>query len=142
MGTRASTVLDSRDIASLAARISVEDLPQTVAASSSLKFSVLIENTGTGLWLVGPAERAGSVMIGLKLMDERGSVVFERHGTPPLPYAIAPGEKIALTVSMDMPATTGNYTLKLDMVAQHVCWFESVGSSAFHANITVAEHKL
>jgi hypothetical protein len=94
-----------------------------------MKATLQVENAGDTLWLVGSAERAGSVMLGARLSDEQGSVVWERHGTPPLPRPLAPGERVNLQFEMNAPRAPGLYALKLDLVAQHVCWFEERGSS-------------
>jgi hypothetical protein len=88
-----------------------------------------VENAGDTLWLTGAAERAGSCMLGARVSDERGAVVWERHGTPPLPRPLAPGERVSLRFELNAPRAPGIYTLKLDLVAQHVCWFEERGSA-------------
>jgi 2-polyprenyl-3-methyl-5-hydroxy-6-metoxy-1,4-benzoquinol methylase/glycosyltransferase involved in cell wall biosynthesis len=129
-GLRASTVPDSRGPSRPAARVSfAEEWPDEVKPGALTKATLQVENTGDTLWLVGSAERAGSVMLGAKLTDERGAVVWERHGTPPLPRSLAPGEAVGLRFEMNAPRAPGLYTLKLDLVAQHVCWFEERGSS-------------
>jgi SAM-dependent methyltransferase/glycosyltransferase involved in cell wall biosynthesis len=129
-GRRASTVPDSREPSRPAARMSfTEALPREVAPGASMKATLHVENAGDTLWLVGAAERAGSCMLGARLTDESGAVVWERHGTPPLPRALAPGERVRLQFEMPAPRAPGLYTLKLDLVAQHVCWFEERGSS-------------
>jgi len=128
-GRPASSVLTSLQASALQAELTIDQLPSEVESGSVLRFSLLIKNTGNGLWLVGPAERAGSVMLGLRLLDRAGLSVSERHGTPPLPHAIAAGESVKLRVELRMPSRPGEYTLKIDMVAQHVCWFEDNGST-------------
>jgi hypothetical protein len=68
-------------------------------------------------------------MLGVRVYDETGALVSERHGTPPLPRALAPGESASLKFELRAPHASGLYTLKLDVVAQHVCWFEERGST-------------
>jgi 2-polyprenyl-3-methyl-5-hydroxy-6-metoxy-1,4-benzoquinol methylase/glycosyltransferase involved in cell wall biosynthesis len=129
-GRRASAVPDSREPSRPAARMSfTEALPREVAPGAPMKATLQVENAGDTLWLVGSAERAGSCMLGARLTDESGAIVWERHGTPPLPRALAPGERVGLQFEMPAPRASGLYTLKLDLVAQHVCWFEERGSS-------------
>ncbi|HZT60531.1 MAG TPA: methyltransferase domain-containing protein [Pyrinomonadaceae bacterium] len=129
-GQRASSVPDSRRPVSPAARMSfAEAWPEEVAPGALLKATLVVENVGDTLWLVGPAERAGSCMIGVRLFDESGALARERHGTPPLPRAVAPGESVRLRFELRAPRAPGLYTLKLDVVAQHVCWFEERGST-------------
>lgn len=128
-GRPASSVPDSREPGAPAARMSFRGgWPREVAAGSKTAAVLDVENTGDTLWLVGAAERAGSVMLGARLYDESGALVWERHGTPPLPRALAPGESASLGFELRAPHAPGLYTLKLDVVAQHVCWFEERGS--------------
>jgi len=130
VGQRASAVPDSRFPSAPRAGLSfAEGLPLEAPANGLMKGTLLVENTGDTLWLVGPAERAGSVMVGAKVFDDAGVLVVERHGTPALQRALAPGESARLAFELQAPRTPGHYTLKLDMVAQHVCWFEERGST-------------
>jgi 2-polyprenyl-3-methyl-5-hydroxy-6-metoxy-1,4-benzoquinol methylase/glycosyltransferase involved in cell wall biosynthesis len=126
-GSEASTVADSTRPEGLRAAISIEPVAATVGPGTLIETEVSIENTGTALWLVGRADRKGSVMLGLRLYEEHGSLMWERHGTPPLPRALAPGEKVTLPMNFKAPFSQGTYTLKVDMVSQHVRWFEGEG---------------
>ncbi|HWW77104.1 MAG TPA: methyltransferase domain-containing protein, partial [Pyrinomonadaceae bacterium] len=128
-GRPASAVPDSRNPSAPAARMSFpEGWPDEVEGGVVTTRTLLVENAGDTLWLVGPAERAGSCMLGVRLYDEAGALVSERHGTPPLPRALAPGEAASVRFELKAPQLPGLYTLKLDVVAQHVCWFEQRGS--------------
>jgi 2-polyprenyl-3-methyl-5-hydroxy-6-metoxy-1,4-benzoquinol methylase/glycosyltransferase involved in cell wall biosynthesis len=129
-GQPASSVPDSRKPSRPSARMTFpEGWPREVERGSTTKTTLLVENTGDTLWLVGAAERAGSCMLGLRLFDEAGALVSERHGTPALPRSLAPGESATVRFKLKAPHATGLYTLKLDVVAQHVCWFEERGSA-------------
>ncbi|HEX8137888.1 MAG TPA: methyltransferase domain-containing protein [Pyrinomonadaceae bacterium] len=126
----AQHVPDSREAAGLRARLTlVEPWEQQAAPGASLKLRLAIENTGEALWLTGPAELKGSVMLALKIMDGSGGLVFESHGEPPIGRALARGESVRLALEIKAPLLRGQYTLKLDLVAQHVCWFEQCGSA-------------
>jgi hypothetical protein len=115
-----------------------EDWPPSVAPGSKTTARLLIENVGDTLWLTGPAERAGSCMLGVRVYDEAGALVAERHGTPPLPRALAPGESVTVKFELKAPHAHGLYTLKLDMVAQHICWFEERGSMPLKVQFRVS----
>lgn len=129
-GVRASGVHDSRNPSQPRALMSfAETWPDEVKPGDLMKAPLQVENAGDTLWLTGAAERAGSCMLGARVSDERGTVVWERHGTPPLPRPLAPDERVVLNFEMTAPRTPGLYTLKLDLVAQHVCWFEERGST-------------
>ncbi len=67
-------------------------------------------------------------MPGVRIIDEKGTIIKEFHGQPPLPRAVAPGETVQLRFALEVPHLEGSYKLKLDLVDQHICWFEDVGS--------------
>jgi glycosyltransferase involved in cell wall biosynthesis/SAM-dependent methyltransferase len=140
MGRRASSVPDSRAPSRPHAVMSfAESWPEEVRPGDLLKASLHVENAGDTLWLTGAAERAGSVMLGARISDERGAVVWERHGTPPLPRPLAPGAGVTLQFVLTAPRAPGLYALKLDLVAQHVCWFEERGSTPLVVKFRVRE---
>jgi len=128
----AADVPDSRAPGKLAAHIElVNEFSKTAVANSELSVRLRIENTGDTVWLTGPAQRKGAVMLGVLLLDETGAVLSERHGEPPLPRAIGAGEVVETVISFRAPAAPGSYRLKVDLVAQHVAWFEQHGSEPF-----------
>ena len=102
---------------------------------------VSITNTGDTLWLTGQTVRAGIVMPGVKIIDETGEVISERHGHPLLPRAIPPGQTIVLDVECYAPDKPGSYTVRIDLVAQHVCWFAERGSEPLAFNLKVEANK-
>jgi 2-polyprenyl-3-methyl-5-hydroxy-6-metoxy-1,4-benzoquinol methylase/glycosyltransferase involved in cell wall biosynthesis len=128
-GARASTVPDSRSPNLLRARFRLlAALPERVAPGELLTVPLAIENAGDTLWLAGQTVRAGIVMPAVRVFDETGALVSEFHGEPLLPRAVAPGEVVKIKIEYAAPRRAGSYTLKLDLVDQHVCWFEQRGS--------------
>jgi hypothetical protein len=120
---------DSRRAEGLGARLTLTGpWPSHIAPGALIRASLRIENVGRSVWLVGPAELKGAVMPGVKVVDARGEVIFESHGAPPLPRAMLPRESADLLFEVSAPRSPGTYWLKIDLVAQHVCWFEQVGS--------------
>ena len=67
-------------------------------------------------------------MPGVRIIDDRGQIIAELHGHPMLPHAIPPGQIVAVDIQFAAPATPGMYTVKIDLVDQHICWFEERGS--------------
>ncbi len=134
----ASSVPDSRDPRMLRAEFSVEEpLTRRITAGEKMSVSLSIRNAGDTLWLNGQTVRAGVVMPGVKVFDARGQIVSESHGHPMLPRAIAPGQTIALQVPCPLPAAPGSYTVKIDLVDQHICWFEERGSAPLEFAVEV-----
>ncbi len=128
-GAPASTVPDSRRPGLLRARIALTPGGlDRLKPGQALDIELEIENTGNTLWLAGRETRTGIVMPGVRISDDTGALVSEFHGEPPLPRAVAPGETVRLRIEHAAPRRPGYYTLKFDLVDQHVCWFEDVGS--------------
>ena len=139
-GAAASTVPDSRRPGLLRARIAlIERGVERLAPGEALDIELEIENTGDTLWLAGSETRPGTVMPGVRIIDEVGTLISEFHGEPPLPRAVAPGEVVSLKIEHAAPRRPGRYTLKFDLVDQHVCWFEEVGSKPLTIGFEVVE---
>lgn len=138
-GEPASTVPDSRRPRLLRARFDVLSvLPERVAPGELLVIPVAIENAGDTLWLTGQTVRAGIVMPAVRVFDDEGALVSEFHGEPLLPRAVAPGETVNVKIEYAAPRRAGAYTLKLDLVDQHICWFEQRGSEPLFIRFDVA----
>lgn len=128
----ASTVPDSRSPGILRARFSLRaPVPEQVEPGASLAIPLAVENFGDTLWLAGQTVRAGMVMPAIRIFDDEGTIVSEFHGEPRLPRAVAPGETVNIRIEYVVPRLPGSYTLKVDLVDQHVCWFEQHGSEPF-----------
>jgi 2-polyprenyl-3-methyl-5-hydroxy-6-metoxy-1,4-benzoquinol methylase/glycosyltransferase involved in cell wall biosynthesis len=136
----ASSVPDSRAPGVLRAEFSLVESPRReVAAGSQFNLAITIKNAGDTLWLNGQSLRAGVVMPGVKVAAESGEIVSEVHGHPMLPRAVAPGQTIAMNIPCPAPLVSGSYTGKIDLVDQHVCWFEERGSQPLSFRFEVTE---
>ncbi len=128
-GGSAKAVPDSKNPGVLRAEIARADAQLlTVLCGESIEVPVTITNSGDTLWLTGQTVRAGLVMPALRIFDQQGTLVNELHGHPMLPRAIAPGQSCRLNIECPAPSEPGSYTAKIDLVDQHICWFEQVGS--------------
>ena len=128
-GLSASTVRDSRAPGLLHAQIKLnKELPAIIKPGQRFVIELSITNDGDTLWLAGTETRLGTVMPASKLFNEEGAVVKEIHGEPPLSHSIAPAETFRLRMDYQAPLVVGRYKLMIDLVNQHVCWFEMVGS--------------
>ena len=126
----ASNVPDSRAPNVLRAELkALSDWPGIFATNERFTLDVEVRNTGDTLWLGGHYMRRGAVMPGVKILDSGGKVVDEFHGEPALPRAMLPDEAATIIIQRAVPNVPGDYTLKIDLVDQHVCWFEERGSA-------------
>ncbi|HSS20908.1 MAG TPA: methyltransferase domain-containing protein [Pyrinomonadaceae bacterium] len=134
------SVPDSRSPGILRAEFSfIDQPPREVVAGSTVTTRVAIRNAGDTLWLNGQRLRAGVVMPGVRVIDEQGDVVKEVHGYPMLPRAVAPGGSLAVDILCPVPSVPGQYSVKIDLVDQHVCWFEERGSQPLLFSLRVVE---
>jgi 2-polyprenyl-3-methyl-5-hydroxy-6-metoxy-1,4-benzoquinol methylase len=134
-------VPDSRAPDTLRARIDVlGEWTERVQAGGQLQLAFEVENTGDTLWLASRAALRGTVRCGVKILDESGAVIDEIHGRPPLPRALAPGERVRLMLTHRAPIAPGNYTLKIDLISQDICWFEQHGSQPLALLFRVSKH--
>lgn len=134
----ASSVPDSRRPGKLLAQFScLEPTPHQVEPETNFIAKVLIRNAGDTLWLNGQSLRTGVVMPGVRVIDDHGAIVKEVHGYPMLPRAVAPGQSIAVDIPCPIPSLPGNYIVKIDLVDQHVCWFEERGSEPLLLSLRV-----
>jgi len=135
----AATVPDSRSPHILRADFRLlAPLSQSFAPGETFTIPLSITNSGDTLWLAGKSASTGVVMPGVRVTDETNTLVNEFHGDPPLPQAIAPGETFNLTIGYTAPLRRGAYTLTVDLVDQHICWFEQQGSHPLSIQFEVA----
>ncbi len=139
-GATASSVPDSRKPGLLRALFTLRGSPPSqVESGTKLDLEINIRNAGDTLWRTGQTLRTGVVMPGVRVIDERGEIIDEVHGHPMLPRSVAPGQTIAMRIPCPVPSKPGTYTIKIDLVDQHVCWFEEAGSKPLLFSLEVRE---
>jgi SAM-dependent methyltransferase len=135
----ASSVPDSRAPGVLRAELTLESSwPANFKPGEVFRAKVRARNSGDTLWLAGRALQRGDVTLGVKIIDEAGTACDEFHGNPALPRGVAPNESCSLLIERACPSAPGSYTLKIDLVDQHICWFEERGSTALYLPLVVS----
>jgi hypothetical protein len=94
-------------------------------------------NTGNTLWLGAPRPTAGHVFLGAHLLDASGQVLEPGLLRAPLPYDVAPGERVALAFGLVAPRAPGRYVVELDLVDEGLAWFGSRGSRTLRVPLEV-----
>jgi SAM-dependent methyltransferase len=112
---------------SLRARLEAEG-PLRGAPGTKVRFPIHLSNEGVETWLHAPEPRPGTVSLAGHVMDAEGRVHTRDLMHQPLPHDVAPGRSVEMTAEMRVPLEPGAYRLKLDLVKEHVCWFEQRGS--------------
>jgi 2-polyprenyl-3-methyl-5-hydroxy-6-metoxy-1,4-benzoquinol methylase/glycosyltransferase involved in cell wall biosynthesis len=137
----ASKVPDSRTPGELRAEISLRRQPSSLDLEGGQAFELDLEitNSGDTLWLTATEPRFGIVMPALRVFDETNTLISESHGEPALPRAVAPGETLHLRIAPVVPKVPGRYLLKIDLVAEHVAWFEQQGSKPLLLHFNIVE---
>jgi SAM-dependent methyltransferase len=121
----------------LLARLEAEG-PLRAAGGTRMPFSVRLTNLGTETWGHAPEPRPGTVSLAGHVMDAEGQMHTRDHLHQPLPRSVAAGETVEMTASVRAPLEPGSYRLKLDLVKEHVCWFEQRGSVPLELGLTVS----
>ena len=138
-GAPASSVPDSRAPGTLLAELTLQSgWNSNVSAGEPFLVKLSVRNAGDTLWLGGNVVRRGGVMLGVKIFDETGKLRDEFHGEPALPRALGPNESCTVTIDHSAPREPGRYQIKIDLVDQHICWFEERGSKPLTLELIVS----
>jgi ubiquinone/menaquinone biosynthesis C-methylase UbiE len=116
--------IDSRMPRTLRAEID----PSLSREGARVSGTVGVTNVGDTIWLHGKGDEAGRVRLGLQLQTPERKLLNMDFARAVLPHEVAPGGKVQIAVDVALPDPAASYALKLDMVDEHVCWFEDMGS--------------
>lgn len=131
---------DSRSISYLATSLAVEEGPSSCRAGEVLTFRVRAENTGLARWLREgePETDRGAVHLVAHVYGAEGEEPLSwYHAGAYLPADVPPGESVTIEIAMRAPAEAGRYRLEFDMVAEHLAWFEDLGSAVIRHALEV-----
>jgi hypothetical protein len=104
-------------------RISVDQPPAKMVAGTQQQLDARIVNLGDTYWEWGE-DGAPSIRVGARWRSLDGEPVGAEALRTVLPGPLAPGEWMALPVHVRAPSSPGRYRLELDLVHEHVQWFE------------------
>lgn len=117
------------------ARLDPIALPHLASAGAPVRVRVRITNTSPEPWI--PGSRLGfGIKLGVRLLVDRRWTDFDRAA---LPRVVQPGESTDVDHLLLAPATPGEHRLKLDMVDEHVTWFEDQGSTPLVVALAVID---
>ena len=122
--------IDSRAPRRLRARIE----PALTREGASVRGRVRVANLGDTLWLEGN-EEAGRVRLGVQLMTAERGLIELNFARVALPQDLPAGGEVDLHAALTLPDAGAPYVLKLDMVDEHVCWFEDMGSTPVYVPV-------
>ena len=119
-----------------AAHIAYPDGPALPALPGEIRsVEVMVRNDGNELW---QATGANPVMLSYHLYDADGHLIAWDGLRTTLPFDISPGYDGALALRVALPARTGTYSIKPDLIRDGRAWFSSLGTpqSAFPLRVT------
>jgi hypothetical protein len=88
-----------------------------------------LTNIGVDPWPHALEPRPHTVSVAGHLFDGTGALHERDVLHQPLPRDVAPGDNEEVDVAWTAPLEPGRYRLKLDLVMEHICWFEQRGSA-------------
>jgi len=103
------------------ARLTRLETLSRLPAGASHTVTVAVENRSETVWRYGP-DAAPAVFVGTRWFDEDGAAVNGPH--TPLPADLPAGRSIDVPVHVSAPKQPGCYRLSVDLVHEHVRWFD------------------
>jgi len=131
---RGIATLDSRGTRALRSRLERISPSSIVCnAGETIEIQLRATNTGDAIWLPSGA-RPGTVNIGVIVTGEDGS---SSHYRSHLSYVtVVPGmhvDAVVLIPGLDK----GTYNVELDLVAEHIAWFRTLGNREVNIRLKV-----
>lgn len=116
---------DARPISSGAYRAAITQLERDcrMHVGERRGIHVRVENRGDETW-PGGLEREPAIRLA-HCWRLPGGALLDEGPRSPLPGPVAPGETVIAPVNVLAPAQTGTYILEIDLVHEHVCWFQA-----------------
>jgi hypothetical protein len=132
--TAARSPIPAPDAAELDVRLTVEQVPTTVAASGAVTLPFVVENRGrAGLASLGTRP----ILVGARWVGDDGEPLGQ-EARARLPHTVTPGERAGGKLRAMAPAEPGSYRLRVALVQEHVRWFDDLSPHAIlDAPVTV-----
>jgi hypothetical protein len=106
--------------------------PQRAGARAVAR--VVLRNGGGATWR---SRGADGLQLSYHWLDgRRNAIVWDGLRTP-FPHPVAPGETIALEVSLVAPRPPGRYVLRFDLVEEHRFWLSEIGVPTLDIQVEV-----
>ncbi|MGD2086663.1 MAG: class I SAM-dependent methyltransferase [Candidatus Aminicenantes bacterium] len=127
---------DSRNSAGLNHEIFIEKSNYTIKQGEPFSVTVEIENKGNARWLYQNIKDIGVVNLGVHLFSRDNRLINYDYLRFNLGKDVLPGERLKKTVQIKVEEK-GSFQMVLDLVAEHVCWFEENNSQPVTLGVEV-----
>jgi tRNA (mo5U34)-methyltransferase len=124
-------------MAGLRARLELLEAPSRVRPGAELLLRVRVENEGSTAWPAEVEPPPGPVKLGAHLIGADETDLDWDYGRATLPRDLKPGDGVTLSLALLAPTTPGAYFIEMDMVAEHLTWFEDLGSATVRHRVAV-----
>jgi SAM-dependent methyltransferase len=122
-----------------AAVIALETDVGTWLAGETRLLHVSVRNDGSQSWPAGSRDDGlFRIQIGNRWRAVDGAMVVANDGRTGLPHDVVPGECVTVFLEATAPLVNGFYVLDIDMVQEHVAWFQERGSPPFQSTCRVS----
>jgi len=128
---------DALTMSGLRAEVVLEDAPVKVRRGAGFEVRVQVRNDGSMSWPATTAAPPGPVRLGAHLIAEDETDLDWDYGRASLSRDLRPGDEETLTLRLVAPREEGAYRIELDMVAEHLTWFEDLGSPTLRHTLRV-----
>jgi SAM-dependent methyltransferase len=113
------------------ARLEMVDPPTRMAVGEAVKVRVRVTNDSPLAW-----QHAGALRLGNHWQRD-GRHIVQDDGRVRLPSTVQPGETVELELRVSAPEQPGRALLELDLVHEHVTWWNGVGSPTTFADVDI-----
>ena len=135
--TKGTYIPDSRSHMGLKHEIGLLTKEGSARVGEPMELTVRVKNVGQSKWLHRSIRDIGVVKVGVHLLDANGQLLENDFARGGLKADVMPGE--AVTVKLSVTFTEpGEYVLSVDLVAEHIYWFQVLGSQPQLFRVTVA----
>lgn len=102
--------------------------PVLTRAGAVVSGTVTVVNGGDTVWLSASPDGVGAVSVGLQLLSSNRELVAREWWRGALTADVPPGGSAVVAVDARLPDAVTAYRIKIDLVADGVCWFEDLDS--------------
>ena len=96
---------------------------------------VVLENGGAATWR---SRGDDGLQLSYHWLDTHGNAIVWDGVRTAFPRPVAPGETVAVDVTVDAPRPPGRYVLRFDLVEEHRFWLSEVGVATRDVEVDVA----
>jgi ubiquinone/menaquinone biosynthesis C-methylase UbiE len=119
------------------ARITCNDKSRQYPGGTSTIIKTTVANIGESPWPTCPTGEH-PFRLGNHWYDQNGETTTYDDGRCDIPF-LMPGESCDLALKINTPVQPGKYWLVLDVVQEHVTWFENAGSQVIKIPVEIVD---